>query len=44
MDVIVMLPGIVEEAGILAEGALDDVLERLALPFGALCRLLPLLT
>src|SRR6185503_6960586 len=31
MDVVVVLAGIVEEAGILAEGTLDDLLERLAL-------------
>src|SRR6516165_8585155 len=36
MDVIVMLTRIVEEAGILAERAPDDVLERLAVPLGSL--------
>src|SRR6478752_350794 len=33
MKVVVVLPGIVEEAGILPKGALDDLLEALAFPF-----------
>lgn len=36
VEVVVVLAGIVEEAGILAEGALDDLLEGLALPLRAL--------
>src|SRR5262249_48913065 len=36
MRVVVVLPGIVEEGGVLAMRALDDLLEALALPFGAL--------
>ena len=35
MHVVVVLAGIVEQAGILAEGALDDLLERFALEAGA---------
>ena len=36
MDVVVVLAGIVEERGVLAERALDDLLQGLALEFGAL--------
>ena len=35
-----MLAGVVEQGGVLAEGALDDLLERLALPLGALERII----
>src|SRR3954462_13482967 len=38
MDVVVVLAGIVEDRGILAERALDDLLKGLAFPFGALER------
>jgi len=36
VDVIVVLAGIVEERGVLAERPLHDLLKRLALEFGAL--------
>src|SRR4029077_16433832 len=36
VDVVIVLGGIVEETGILAERAFDDVLDRLVLPLGAL--------
>ena len=39
MDVVIVLAGVVEHSGVLAERALDDVLERLALPFGAFQRI-----
>jgi hypothetical protein len=35
MQVIVVLASVVEEPGILAEGAFDNVLERFAVPLGA---------
>src|SRR3954469_19224849 len=38
MDVVVVLAGIVEHRGVLAERALDDLLKGLAFPFGALER------
>ena len=36
MDVVVVLAGIVEERLVLAEGAFEDLLDRLVLPLGAL--------
>jgi hypothetical protein len=36
VEVVVVLAGIVEEPGVLAEGALDDLLEGLALELGSL--------
>ena len=44
MQVVVMLAGIVEEAGILAEGALHDLFQRLAFQPVPFSSLLPLLT
>ena len=44
MDVVVVLAGIVEEPGILAERALDDLLERLAFPLGALEQIVAVVT
>ena len=35
MGVIIMLASVVEHGGVLAERAFDDLLERLAFPFGA---------
>jgi hypothetical protein len=35
VDVVIVLARVVEHRGVLAERALDDLLERLALPFGA---------
>ena len=40
MGVIIMLAGIVEHGGVLAERALDDLLKRLALPFGPFQRII----
>src|ERR1700722_9461880 len=34
MNVVIVLAGVVEHRGVLAERALDDLLKRLALPFG----------
>ena len=44
VDVVVVLAGIVEEGLVLAEGALHDLLDALALEFGPSSRLLPVLT
>ena len=40
MDVVIVLAGVVEHGGVFAERALDDLLERLALPFGPFQRII----
>jgi len=44
VDVVIVLAGIVEDRGVLAERTLHDLLEGLAFEFGPLIALFPLVT